>query len=460
MKLQFLGAARTVTGSKTLLTHHNQKYLIDCGLFQGPKEIRIQNWEVFQNAEELKAIFLTHAHLDHSGYIPKIVKEGFKGQIYCSQGTLDLCKILLRDAGRLQEEDAKFANRTGYSHHVPALPLYDELDAINSLALFTPMVRDEWHRIKDGLNMRLVRSGHIIGSSFVQLNCQTNTGFKIITFSGDLGNGRSPTLKPPVPILETDHLIIESTYGDRLQPLAQPADEMEKIINRVAQRGGVLVIPAFSVGRTQDILYLIRKLEDENRIPHLPVYLDSPMATEATNVYLKHPEDHALILNGNGFESPINTKNYHTVTSPDESMLLCMRDGPMIVVSAAGMLTGGRVMHHLAKRLPDAKNAVLFVGFQAEGTKGRLLQGGIGEIRIHHKTVDVEAEICTIESLSAHADQEDTIHWLKHLKRAPEMVYVNHGETGSAMALAARIREELKFNVCVPEKDQVFKLEE
>ncbi len=421
--------------------------------------MRAQNWDAFHDAKDLMAIFLTHAHLDHSGYIPKIVKEGFKGHIYSSQGTLDLCKILLRDAGRLQEEDAKFADRTGYSHHKPAIPLYDEIDAISSLNLFTALKQDEWHSINDDLNVRLLRSGHIIGSTFIQLGYKIDSdGYKTITFSGDLGNGRSPTLKPPLSISETDYLVIESTYGNRIHPKVKPSEEIEKIVNRVAAREGVLIIPAFSVGRTQDILYLLRKLEDENRIPKLPVYLDSPMATEATDVYIKHPEDHNLILNHRTLESPISTKNYKTVTSPDESMLLCMRDGPMIVVSAAGMLTGGRVMHHLSKRLSNSKNAILFVGFQAEGTKGRLLQEGIGELRIHHNVVPVEAEICTIESLSAHADQQDTLNWLKHLQKKPEMIFVNHGEVESALALAEKIKQEFGFNVCVPEKGQTFNL--
>lgn len=460
MRLQFLGGAGTVTGSKTVLEHRNQKYLIDCGLFQGPKEFRNLNWQPFENPDSIKAVFLTHAHLDHSGYIPKIVKEGLKSHIYCTHGTLDLCRILLRDAGRLQEEDARFANKTKYSHHNPALPLYDEIDAISSLNLFTPLNRDQWHSINENLQVNFLRSGHIIGSSFVQLSCKDQNGGTTISFSGDIGNGRSPILKPPVQIMDSDYLVVESTYGDRIQSNSDPLIEIEKIINRVAERKGVLVIPAFSVGRTQEILYLIRKLEEENKIPKLPVYLDSPMATEATKVYLEHPEDHNLVLKDGAFESPISTKDYHTVTSPDDSMFLCMQDGPLVVVSAAGMLTGGRVLHHLKRRLPDAKNAVLFIGHQAAGTKGQLLQNGIPTLRIHHQEVSVEAEICTIDSLSAHADQQDIMNWLKHFARPPKMIFVNHGEPESSLALAARIKNELAYNVCIPKAGETFNLGE
>lgn len=458
MKLQFLGAAQTVTGSKTLVSYGDKKYLVDCGLFQGPKEKRLLNWKPFENAADIDALLLTHAHIDHSGYIPKIVKEGFKGPIFCSQGTKDLCKILLLDSGKLQEEDARFANITGYSNHKPALPLYDQADAEKSLEYFKAIPRDEWIELTDKLNVRLLRSGHIIGSSFIQLSFQVQNGTKILTFSGDLGNGRSQTLKGPVSIGETDYLVLEGTYGDRKQPRNDPSTVLREIINRVAKRSGVLVIPAFSVGRTQDMLYLIRQLEDQNAIPKLAVYVDSPMANHATDVYLNHPEDHRLIVRDGTLVSPICTSHYETVKSPDDSMLLCMKDGPMIVISAAGMLTGGRILHHLKHRLPIKENAVLFVGYQAEGTKGRLLQQGIADIRIHHKTIPVEAEILTMEELSAHADADDTIEWLKHLRKPPECIFLNHGEPDALTAIASRIRQELGFKVVIPEPNKEIKL--
>jgi len=456
MKIKFLGAAQTVTGSKTQFEYRHQKYLVDCGLFQGPKEKRMLNWEQFYNAESIKSILLTHAHLDHSGYIPKIVKEGFKGMIHASTGTYDLCKILLRDAGHLQEEDARFANQTGYSHHKPALPLYDEIDAINSLNLFSTLPRDVWANLDQDLNFRFLRSGHIIGSSFVQLSFNVPNGVKLITFSGDLGNSRSLILKPPVSLIESDYLVLESTYGNRKQPRTDTAADLAKVVNRVVDRKGVLLIPAFSVGRTQEIIYLLRKLQDANKIPKLPVYLDSPMANHATDVFIDHPEDHLLQMKNGELQEPIQCHNYIPVKSADESMLLCMQEGPMIVISAAGMLTGGRIMHHLKHRLSNPENAVLFVGYQAEGTKGRLLQEGIQDLRIHHQTVPVEAEICTIESLSAHADADDILDWLRAMQRLPEMIFVNHGEPASAQALAKRIHEDLKVNVVVPKPDEEF----
>jgi metallo-beta-lactamase family protein len=456
LKLQFLGAAQTVTGSKTLISFSDKKFLVDCGLFQGPKEKRILNWEPFAHAKDISGVILTHAHIDHSGYIPKLVKEGFRGPIYCSQGTEDLCKIMLCDAGHLQEEDARFANRSGYSNHKPALPLFDEADAVESLKYFKAVERDVWHELIPGVSFRLLRSGHIIGSSFIQFSVETSNGSRIVTFSGDLGNGRLQTLKPPVSILESDYLILEGTYGDRVQSKTDPGPQLAEIINRVYSRGGVLVIPAFSVGRSQEILYLIRKLEDAGKIPKHPVYLDSPMANHATDIYLNHPEDHQLVLRNGELESPICTSSYFPVKSADESMLLCMKNGPMIVISAAGMLTGGRILHHLKHRISDSKNAVLFVGYQAEGTKGQLLQKGLADIRIHHETFSVEAEICTIDSLSAHADVDDIIAWLKGFKRPPKKILLNHGEPLALESLKNRIESELKFNVTIPKSNEVF----
>lgn len=459
MRIKFLGAAQTVTGSRTLIENGGgEKYLVDCGLFQGPKDKRLLNWEPFIDARSLTGVILTHAHLDHSGYIPKLVKEGLKGIIYSSEGTYDLCKILLRDAGRLQEEDAKFANMTGYSHHKPALPLYDEIDAISSLNLFHTVKRHEWVNLSSQLSLKLLWAGHIIGSSLVQLSFEVQNGRRLVTFSGDLGNGRLQTLRQPETITETDYLVLESTYGNRLQPRNNPEEELAAVINKVMERKGVLVIPAFSVGRTQEVLYLIKKLEESNRVPSVPVYLDSPLAQDATEIYLKHPEDHQLIISNGELTSPFCSKCYKTVKSPDESMILCMQNGPMIVLSAAGMLTGGRVLHHLKHRLPDSKNGVLFVGYQAEGTKGRLLQNGIKSLRIHHQEIPVEAEIFSIDSLSAHADPDDIIGWLKHLKKPPLQIFLNHGEKEAAEALAYRIFQEFGFKITIPEMGQEFKI--
>lgn len=458
MKIQFLGAAQTVTGSRTLLTHRGYKVLVDCGLFQGPKSLRIQNWTPFTDAKDVNSIVLTHAHIDHSGYVPKFVKEGFKGQVYCSTGTQDLSHVLLLDAAHLQEEDALFANQAGYSNHKPALPLFTTQDVLTSLKRLRATKDEEWIPLSEHVRFQLLRSGHILGSRFVQIACDTQNGARVVTFSGDLGNGRSQVLKPPVQGLETDDLVIEATYGNRVQPRVDPKQQLAPLISRVVGRGGVLVIPAFSVGRTQEVLLLIRQLEDEGLIPSVPVYVDSPMANHATEIYMKHTEDHQLTVLDGELRPPICSTDYTPVRDAQDSMVLCMKKGPMIIISAAGMLSGGRILHHLKRRLPEPENAVLFVGYQAAETKGRLLQDGIKELRIHHTSVPVRAEILTIDSLSAHADCEDTVQWIKSFRRGPSRIFINHGEKDACLALAKRIEEELKIKVIIPEQGQEFEL--
>jgi metallo-beta-lactamase family protein len=458
MKLQFLGAAKTVTGSRTLLTHRGKRILIDCGLFQGPKEKRLLNWEGFIDPKSVDAVILTHAHLDHSGYIPKFVKDGYSGPIFCSSATRDLCRILLQDAAHLQEEDADYANETKYSSHFPALPLYTAEDTLRALRLFRPIDREDWFPLFDHMQCRFLRSGHILGSRFVQIACDEVNGSETITFSGDLGNGRSRVIKPPLGNLETDTLILEATYGDRVQPREDPTIQLAPMISKVMARNGVLLIPAFSVGRTQEILLLIREMENQKTIPKCKVYLDSPMANHATDIYINHPEEHLLTIKGNEVSPPICTSDYTPVKSKQDSMSLCFKRGPMIVVSAAGMLTGGRVMHHLKSRITEKENAILFVGFQAEQTKGRLLQGGIKELRIHHQNYPVRAEIMTIDSLSAHADSLDTIEWLNSFRKLPRKIFINHGELNACTSLAAQLRLKFGVEVIVPSFSEEFKL--
>ncbi len=457
-RIQFLGAAKTVTGSKTLITAFGKKILIDCGLFQGPKRIRELNWQEFDGASEIDAVILTHAHIDHSGYLPKLSKEGFSGPIYCSHGTHDLCQIMLPDSAYLQEEDARFANKTGHSSHSPALPLYNSRDAQKALELFVPLDQDEWHEIFENISLRLLRSGHILGSTFVQLRFQLDHRSSIITFSGDIGNGRQNVIKGPVSIIETDYLVMEGTYGDRAQPKVDPSIELVRLINKVYKNQGVLVIPSFAVGRAQEILFLLRKLEKEKRIPEIPVYLDSPMAVEATEIYMRHMDDLRITADREGLIEPLCSHCYTAVQSPDDSMLLCMQDGPMVVVSAAGMLSGGRVLHHLKARLPKAENAVLFVGWQAEETKGRLLKQGLPKIRIHHQEVDVEAEIAAIDSLSAHGDTQDIIEWIKGIEKGPKKVFLNHGEESALNTLGYRLKYELGLNISIPNFEEEFEL--
>lgn len=461
MRLKFLGGVGTVTGSKTLCSYQRSNFLVDCGLFQGPRELRNFNWNAQPSLKATEFVLLTHAHIDHSGYLPKLVRDGFRGPIYCSKATADLCRILLPDAAYLQEEDASFANRTGHSKHKPALPLYTEQDARETLKLLQPVPMETWIELRPGLSYKLSRAGHILGSSVVHVGYMTETAQRLVTFSGDLGRNTSRVIKGPSVLQETDDLILESTYGDRIHPKVDHKAALETIVNKVIGRGGTLVIPAFSVGRTQDILLLLHDLKTEGRLPDVPVYVDSPMAQEATTIYRNHEEELKPGISGDDVLLPLTTLKFHSVKTPDDSMMLCMNDDPKIVISAAGMLSGGRVLHHLRAKLPHEKNGVVFVGFQAEGTKGRLLQNGLTRIRIHHQEVDVEAEIFTIESLSAHADSDEILAWVKGSLRPPKRIFINHGEPASAKALAYRIRTELGIDrVYIPEQDQEFLLED
>lgn len=411
--------------------------------------MRQKNWEpLLTNGTKLDGVVLTHAHLDHTGYLPCLYQQGFRGPIYCSEGTADLCKLLLEDAAYLEEELAHFANTSGYSNHKPAKPLFTKQDVERTLPLLRPMSRDEWHILNDKISVRFLQAGHIIGASMVQLSIAGNNGTKLLTFSGDLGHDRSLTMVPPSPLLETQFLVLESTYGDREHPRKDVLEEFAEIARRTLERSGVLVIPAFAVGRAQEILYIIHCLEEQKRIPVVPVILDSPMAEAATKVFMNHPEDHRL---GHLSESAASflPKNFSSTPTPNDSMLACMRDGPMIVISAAGMLNGGRVLHHLKHRLPDEKNTLLFCGYQAEGTKGRFLQDNIGQIetlRIHHQEVSIDAEIATIQTLSAHGDFRDFIEWFALMKQKPKRVFLNHGNPESMNVFAEKL--SAKFPEC------------
>jgi metallo-beta-lactamase family protein len=460
MKLRFLGAAQTVTGSRNLIQYGNKHILIDAGLFQGPKDSRKLNWYPNINAKKIDAIILTHAHIDHSGLIPKLYKDGFRGSIFTTDATFDLCKIMLLDSAHLQEEDAKYANSSGYSSHIPAYPLYTIIDAEKSLELFSPQKRDEWIDIFEGVSIRFTRSGHILGSSFVEMTFNLVTKNKKIVFSGDLGNGRSKIIKPPVNMDSADYLILESTYGDRLQPRIDPKIELGKIINTVSKRNGTLVIPAFTVGRTQDLLYYLNELKKSGDIPDLPIYVDSPMANAANKIFLAHPEEHVLRVEGDKLVPPICLCDFTGVTETNESKRLTKMTGPMIIITASGMLTGGRVMHHLKERLSFKENGVLFVGFQAQNTKGRLLQDNIKSLRIFHEEVEVNCDIFTIPGLSAHADYEDILNWLSHFRELPQKIFINHGEMNAAQALHDKIKEKFNIDVYIPSYMEEINLED
>ncbi len=459
MKIKFLGAAREVTGSKSLITHKNEQFLIDCGLFQGDKALREFNWRPFPHAHNIEAVVLTHAHIDHSGYLPKLVKEGFKGPIFCTDATAALVKVLLRDAAKLEVEDATYINKKKYSTHRPALPLFDLEDAEAAIKLLQPVTRNDWHALGKELSFRFLRSGHILGSSFVEISFPTEVGPKTITFSGDLGSERSSILKGPEYINESDYLVLESTYGDKVHKGEILKKELASIITSVTNQGGVLLIPSFAVGRTQELLYLINELDQENLIPKIPLYIDSPMSVAATEIYSQFTEDLKLTGEGKKFHNSMEGHRFRAVSSVDESIRLNGMRGPAIIISAAGMLTGGRIMHHLKSRLPHPQNAVLFVGFQAEGTKGRLLQNGMDRIWIHREEIPVKAQIFSVQGLSAHADSNEILHWVKQFNRFPAKTFLNHGEGPALKALAYRLKNEIGLDVVIPHEGQEFELD-
>jgi metallo-beta-lactamase family protein len=449
--LLFLGAAGTVTGSKFLLTSGDSCVLVDCGLFQGTKERRLRNWDRLPvDAGQIRSVILTHAHLDHSGYLPALYQGGFKGPVFTTPGTHSLCRILLPDSGRLQEEEASYANRKGYSKHAPALPLYTEEEAWKSLEHFSPVtfdVRFEIARCRAAFQ----HAGHIFGASSVLVEIGENLQRRVL-FSGDLGRPAHPLLRPPEPPPQADVIVVESTYGDRRHDDSGELDKFAEVIARTAARGGVIVIPSFAVDRTEVILFYLRHLQLKNRIPALPIYVDSPMALAALRLY-----QHAISSHDSAFRREIaghpdvlEPGDLTEIKTVQESIALNRERGPMIIISASGMATGGRVLHHLANRLPDERNTVVLAGYQAEGTRGRSLLEGASSVKMIGRYIPVRAEIVGIPAFSVHADQSEIIDWLRNAAAAPEVVYVVHGEPAAAEALRTTIARELKWNAVAP----------
>jgi metallo-beta-lactamase family protein len=443
-QLQFLGGTGTVTGSKYLVEHEGRRLLVDCGLFQGLKQLRLRNWAPLPvSAGAIDAIVLTHAHIDHSGYVPRLVEQGFRGKVYATPATLELCRLLLPDSGHLQEEEARYANRHGFSKHAPALPLYTEHSALRALQRFETRGFDEPFEPLPGFQAHFRYAGHILGAASVHLRCGTGS----IMFSGDLGRDDDLVMKPPAPPEAADRVLIESTYGNRTHNGADPLGKLADVVSRTAARGGVVVVPAFAVGRAQTLLHAIRLLKAARRIPDLPVFLNSPMAADATELFVRHAHDHRL--------SPADCKamcaGVKFVNSEEESRALNQLHYPSIIVSASGMATGGRVVHHLKAYAPDARNAIVFAGFQAAGTRGASMVGGATEIKIHGEWVPVRAEVSNIEGLSAHADREQLLAWIAALPHAPRHVHVVHGEPQSADALRQAIEERHRWPCSVPE---------
>jgi metallo-beta-lactamase family protein len=449
--LSFLGAAETVTGSRYLLESDRSRVLVDCGLFQGYKKLRERNWAAPGfTAASVDAVVLTHAHLDHSGYLPCLLKAGFAGPVYCTPGTRDLLGILLPDAGHLQEEEAKFAARVGFSKHPTPLPLFTREEAMRCLDLVQVVPYDEEFKVTDEVSARFSRAGHIVGSASVRLQLpETSVGF-----SGDLGRPHDLIMLPPAPLLDCDHLVVESTYGDRRHPTESPLAELASIVKATAERGGSLVVPAFAVGRAQHLLHLLARLVRDGWIPRLPIYLDSPMAIDATSIFRDHPEEHAL--SAEECRQMCSVAQY--TSTADESKLIDASEGPLVVISASGMATGGRVLHHLKRFLPDPRNTVLLVGYQAAGTRGRSLGDGTDELKVHGQYVPVRAQIRKLDGLSAHADYAEMIDWLKSSHVHPRKVFVTHGEPAASDALRRRLRDQLGWDAVVPDHASCYAL--
>ena len=440
--LQFLGAAGTVTGSKFLLEYRGKRVLIDCGLFQGRKELRQRNWRALPiPPRNIHAVVLTHAHIDHTGSLPRLVRDGFHGPVYCTSGTRDLAALMLPDSAYLQEEEARYANKEGYSKHRPALPLYTTEDAQRALKLFESFGYERPKEILPGITLTFYRAGHILGSAVCVFELE-HTRQRVV-FSGDLGRYQAPILRDPQRVGSATTLVVESTYGDREHGEERPVDALCDAVVNAFERKGVLVIPAFSIGRTQELLYHLGQLERERRIPEVDVFVDSPMACDATPIDLAHPEELDLVMRSlmHRGETPLATRRTRFVTSRLESMKLNGFQGPGIIISASGMATGGRILHHLKNRLPDARNTVLFVGYQSEGSRGRRLLNGEREIKIHGQMVPVKADIRMVSGFSAHADWTETLRWMEGFDAPPRQTLLVHGEPSALESLKKKVED-------------------
>jgi metallo-beta-lactamase family protein len=450
MRLSFLGAAGTVTGSKTLLEAGGTRVLVDCGLYQGVKALRLRNWKPLPvEPASIDAVLLTHAHIDHSGYLPALIRDGFEGPVLCSSPTRELCGILLPDAGHLQEEDARYANRKGFSKHDPALPLYTEEDAEAAAARISSVDLDRWCEV-GALRFRMRRAGHILGASTVEVEHEGRS----VLFSGDLGRQEDLLMHPPTPPGAPDWVVIESTYGDRVHPAADPFEALAAILTRTLERGGVLLIPSFAVGRAQTLLYCFHEIFRRKLAPEVPVFLNSPMATDVTDLFRRSSDHHRL--DPTHCAAVCDVARY--VRSADESRELTTSPSPSVVVSASGMASGGRVLHHLRTLAPDPRNTILFPGFQAPGTRGHSLVEGARQVKIHGAQVPVRAEVIQLDIFSAHADQRGLVAWLGACERPPQRVFVNHGEPVHADALRRAIQDELGFPVEVPDYRETVEL--
>ncbi len=452
LKLKSLGAAGTVTGSKHLLEQDGQRILVDCGLFQGLKNLREQNWEPFPvSPRDIDAVILTHAHLDHSGYLPRLVRDGFRGKIYATEATRDVAELILKDSGHLNEKDADFLNRHHLSKHEPAMPLYGVRDAQRALEHFSTVSFDQTIELRHGASLRFRHAGHILGAA----NAEVVVAGRRIVFSGDIGRYGDALFPDPVSASDGDpeYIVIESTYGNRVHPQGDPADALGEVVERTVKRGGTLIIPAFAVGRAQELIYYLWKLKQTGRLDSVPVFLDSPMAIDATDLMGRHLSDHRL--DRETCRKAFGIARY--TDDVDASKAITSNPFPKVVISASGMATGGRVLHHLKAFGPDPKNTILLAGFQAAGTRGQSLQQGAKELKIHGMWVPINAEVAQIDMLSAHGDSNELMRWLSGFKE-PRRVFIVHGEPDASEALRVRIRRELGWSATVPRQGQEFNL--
>lgn len=451
LTLTSLGGAGTVTGSKHLLDYENGRLMVDCGLFQGPRELRELNWKRFPvDPRSIGEIVLTHAHLDHCGYLPRLVREGFAGPIYATRATFDVARLVLLDSAHLQEKDAEYANRHGFSRHKPALPLYRVEDALRALSQFVPIEFHQPHGLLHGGTLLFRRAGHILGAATAQLTLDN----KVIVFSGDLGRYDDPIMVDPEAVSAADYLVVESTYGDRIHPKLEPGAVLKDVIERTVRRGGTVVIPAFAIGRTQSLLYHLWKLKSAGHLDLVPIYVDSPMATNATELMSHHMADHRL-------EPAICRAAFSMatyVTDTDASKALSASRMPKVIISASGMATGGRVLHHIKAFGGDPRNTIIFAGFQSRGTHGRAIVDGVREVKIHGEWMEIRAEVADLTMFSAHADSDEIVRWLRGLEASPARTFIVHGERASSAALRDRIESSLDWRCSIPRMDQRFDL--
>ena len=452
--LKFLGAAGTVTGSKYLLRIGNRQILIDCGMFQGPKELRLRNRDPFPiDPQDIGVILLTHAHIDHTGYLPRLIRQGFKGRILCTKATADLLPIMLKDAARLQEEEAEFAFRRGYSRHSKPEPLFTVEDAEAVMPFVQGFAMSRSFRIDDDTIGEFRNAGHILGAASLGITLNIGSTPRRLVFSGDIGRFEDPIMHPPAPFDQAEILVVESTYGDRNNPMDNVEEDLRKVILEALHRGGPIIIPAFAVGRTQTLIYHIQKLIDRKAIPRLGVYVDSPMAISVTNLYEKHSDVHRIevVREGNELISLFDDSNIHYCRNAEQSKALNEIRKPVIIISASGMCTGGRILHHLYHRLPDPTTTFLFAGYQAHGTRGRDILEGRSAIKVFGQLVPVRCAVAVINGLSAHADQKELLQWVEAIRNRPKRIFVTHGEPAAAEKFARLLRERYGMPVLAPE---------